>query len=96
MHKAPVMDQQIAQKLIDDLWTDSIVPELVEYIKIPAKSPHFDSDWDEHGYIEQAIVQIFGWCQAQDVRGIELEIVRLEIKNIVHFYKPSNLYNHWD
>jgi len=72
------MDQQIAQKLIDDLWTDSIVPELIEYIKIPAKSPHFDADWAEHGYIEEAIVQIFNWCKAQDVRGMELDIVRLE------------------
>ena len=72
------MDQQIAQKLIDDLWTDSIVPELVEYIKIPAKSPHFDSDWEENGYIEQAIVQISNWCKVQDVKDMSLEIVRLE------------------
>ena len=72
------MDQQTAQKFIDELWTDSIVPELVEYIKIPAKSPHFDADWASHGYIEDAVQQIFGWCQAQDVSGIDLEIIRLE------------------
>ena len=72
------MDQKIAQDFIDGMWTDSIVPELVEYIKIPNKSPHFDADWQEHGYMEDAVQQIFKWCQAQDVKGMTLEIVRLE------------------
>ncbi len=72
------MDQQTAQKFIDELWADSIVPELVEYIKIPAKSPHFDADWASNGYIEAAVQQIFSWCKAQDVSGMEIEIVRLE------------------
>ena len=72
------MDQQAAQTFIDEIWTDSIVPELVEYIKIPNKSPHFDADWLEHGYMEDAVQQIFNWSRAQDVKGMTLEIVRLE------------------
>ncbi len=72
------MDQQTAQSFIDEIWTDSIVPELVEYIKIPNKSPHFDADWFEHGYMEEAVQQIFNWSNAQDVKGMTLEIVRLE------------------
>jgi hypothetical protein len=39
------MDHPSVQKFVDEVWMDSIVPELVEYIKIPAKSPHFDPDW---------------------------------------------------
>ncbi len=72
------MDQKIAQGFIDEMWTDSIVPELVEYIKIPNKSPYFDADWFENGYMEDAVQQIFAWCKAQDVRGMTLDIVRLE------------------
>ena len=72
------MDQQTAQTFIDEIWTDSIVPELVEYIKIPNKSPHFDADWFEHGFMEEAVQQIFNWSKAQDVKGMTLEIVRLE------------------
>jgi len=72
------MDQTIAQSFIDGMWTDSIVPELVEYIKIPNKSPSFDADWFEHGYMEEAVQQIFNWSSAQDVEGMTLEIVRLE------------------
>ena len=71
------MDQQSVQKFVDEMWSDSIVPELVEYIKIPAKSPHFDADWEKNGYIEDATQQIFAWCEKQDVKGMQCEIVRL-------------------
>jgi acetylornithine deacetylase/succinyl-diaminopimelate desuccinylase-like protein len=71
------MDQQSVQKFADEMWNDSIVPELVEYIKIPAKSPHFDPDWEKNGYIEEATQQIFAWCKKQDVKGMQCEIVRL-------------------
>jgi acetylornithine deacetylase/succinyl-diaminopimelate desuccinylase-like protein len=71
------MNQQSVQKFVDEVWMDSIVPELVEYIKIPNKSPHFDPDWEKNGYMEDAVQQIFAWCKSQDVKGMECEIVRL-------------------
>jgi acetylornithine deacetylase/succinyl-diaminopimelate desuccinylase-like protein len=71
------MNHQAAQKFIDEKWMDEIVPELVEYIKIPNKSPHFDPDWEKHGYMEDAVQQVFAWCKKQDIPGMECEIVRL-------------------
>jgi acetylornithine deacetylase/succinyl-diaminopimelate desuccinylase-like protein len=72
------MDQQAAQRSIDQLWMDSIVPELVEYIRIPCKSPHFDGDWQANGYLDDAVEQIRRWCEAQAVTGLAVEVVRLE------------------
>ena len=71
------MDHTSVQKFVDELWMDEIVPELVEYVKIPNKSPHFDADWEKHGYMEAATQQIFAWCKKQDITGMECEIVRL-------------------
>lgn len=71
------MDQQKAQNFVDQIWMDSIVPELVEYIKIPNKSPHFDPDWEKHGYMEDAVKQIAGWCERQNIEGMTMEVVRL-------------------
>jgi acetylornithine deacetylase/succinyl-diaminopimelate desuccinylase-like protein len=71
------MDQQSAQKFVDEIWSDSIVPELVEYVKIPNKSPHFDPDWEANGYMEDAVGQVFAWCEAQDIPGMTVEVVRL-------------------
>ncbi len=48
------------EKLLADVtqqWDDDIVPQLIEYIKIPAKSPGFDHDWAKHGFLDAAIEQ---------------------------------------
>lgn len=72
------MNPQSVQNFVDEVWMDSIVPELVEYIRIPNKSPHFDPDWEKHGYMEDAVKQVASWCEAQDIPGMTLDIVRLE------------------
>jgi len=69
-------NDRIAQ-FVETVWDQEIVPELVEYIRIPNKSPSFDPDWEEHGYMEQAVEQIYAWCKKQSINGLELEIVRL-------------------
>ena len=46
-------------------WNDSIVPQLVEYIRIPAKSPHFDPQWEAHGHIERVIRLAEAWVRRQ-------------------------------
>ena len=66
------MEDRIAQ-----FWDDAIVPTLVEYIKIPAKSPHFDRDWEEKGHIEAAVQLADRWCRKHAVPGMKQEIVRL-------------------
>lgn len=58
-------------------WSREIVPLLVDYVRIPAKSPHFDPEWQAHGYLEQAIGLAEAWARAQPVRGLEVEVVRL-------------------
>lgn len=71
------MNPKSAQQFVDQKWMDEIVPELVEYIRIPNKSPHFDPDWEKHGYMEDAVKQIHAWCAKQDIPGMTTEIVRL-------------------
>src|SRR4029453_7899222 len=45
------------------LWDDEIVAQLVEYIRIPAKSPHFDPRWKEHGHIDAVVAQARRWVE---------------------------------
>jgi len=58
-------------------WDGDIVPKLVEYVCIPAKSPHFDPAWEANGHIEKVIGLAEAWARAQPVRGLAVEIVRL-------------------
>ena len=97
------MDPQKAAAFSDQAWEDSIVPELVEYIKIPNKSPHFDPQWAEHGHMDRAVAQIERWCRAQALAGLTVEVVRLEGRTPVIFMEvPGSgddtvlLYGHLD
>jgi acetylornithine deacetylase/succinyl-diaminopimelate desuccinylase-like protein len=58
-------------------WDAEIVPQLVDYIRIPAKSPHFDHDWKKNGHIEKVIRLAETWAKTQPVRGLAVDIVRL-------------------
>ncbi len=73
-----LLDPTRAERFVSAKWDDEIVPQLVEYIRIPNKSPMFDADWVEHGYMEDAVRLMEGWARAQDIPGMQLEVVRLE------------------
>ena len=88
------MDQISTQKFVDEKWNDEIVPELVEYIKIPNKSPHFDADWEQHGYMESAVQQVFAWCKKQPIPGMQAEIVRLPGRTPVIFMEIPGQSSH--
>ncbi len=72
------MDAKQVDHFVSKKWDDEIVPQLVEYIRIPNKSPMFDEQWVEHGYMDQAVDLMANWANAQAIPGMQLEVVRLE------------------
>ena len=58
-------------------WEESALPELINYIRIPNKSPMFDPDWEKHGHMEQVVQQFVRWCRGTNIPGMQLEVVRL-------------------
>lgn len=73
-----VLDHQQAQRGIHTLWADGILPALERYIEVPAKSPAFDVDWNAHGHIDTVVRQAADWVCAQGVKGLTLEVLRLQ------------------
>jgi acetylornithine deacetylase/succinyl-diaminopimelate desuccinylase-like protein len=73
------MDQTKLNQFIEDIWREEAVPVLVDYIRIPNKSPAFDSDWAVHGHMEKAVALLSGWARERLAKlpGATLEIVRL-------------------
>jgi acetylornithine deacetylase/succinyl-diaminopimelate desuccinylase-like protein len=68
-----------ATKFVDQCWGDEVVPTLVEYIKIPNKSPSFDPEWASHGYMDEAVALFERWARAKlaSLPGATLKVVRL-------------------
>ena len=97
------MDNKQAADFVSNMWDDSIIPEIAEYIKVPNKSPHFDPDWEKHGYMETAVEMLETWCKTQPIKDMTIEIVRLEGRTPLLFIDiPGQsddvvlLYGHYD
>jgi hypothetical protein len=54
----------------------SIVPALVEYVRIPAKSPRF-MRIGKNGHIDAAVELASSWCRRNPLPAMKLEVVRL-------------------
>jgi acetylornithine deacetylase/succinyl-diaminopimelate desuccinylase-like protein len=71
------MDAKRLSTLIAKTWDDSIIDRLTAYVRIPNKSPMFDPQWEEHGYMEAAVKLMADWCRAQPLPGARVEVRRL-------------------
>ena len=72
------LDSARIARFVDEKWEQDIVPRLVEYIRIPNKSPMFDADWVAHGHMDAAVDLMERWAKAQPIPGLVVEVVRLE------------------
>ena len=70
-------------------WDEQIVPQLTDYIGIPAKSPMFDADWAKHGYIDTVMRNTAAWVEAQKVEGLTLEIIRMDGRTPLMFFEVA-------
>jgi acetylornithine deacetylase/succinyl-diaminopimelate desuccinylase-like protein len=97
------MDNKQTAEFVNKAWDDSIIPEISEYIRVPNKSPHFDPDWEANGHMEKAVQMLEAWARQQPIKGMQVEIVRIEGRTPVLLCEiPGDsddvvlLYGHYD
>ena len=97
------MDKASISSHVDRLWEESVVSELIEYIRIPNKSVAFDREWQAHGHMDRAVARFEAWARRQPLKGMTLEVVRLAGRTPLLFMEiPGDskdcvlLYGHMD
>jgi acetylornithine deacetylase/succinyl-diaminopimelate desuccinylase-like protein len=102
-HRGPAMDTKKILSFVAGVWENDIVPQLIDYIRIPNKSPAFDKDWQQAGHMQKAVDLIAGWCKAQPIEGLTVEVVQLEGRTpLIYMEVPGEgddtvlLYGHLD
>ncbi|HSW70941.1 MAG TPA: M20 family metallopeptidase [Gammaproteobacteria bacterium] len=97
------MNSQENQAFIQNLWEKNIIPTLMDYIRIPNKSPHFDPAWQENGHMMQAVNLIADWCKQQGPPDLSVEVIQLNKRTPIIFMElPGSseetvlLYGHLD
>ena len=85
----PILNTPQALRQVSATWDEDIVGQLTDYIAVPAKSPLFDPDWAQHGYIDTVVRNAADWVLAQKVQGLTLEIIRLPGRTPVLFFEVA-------
>src|SRR5688500_15563428 len=100
---AMAIDTQRTRAFVQRAWDADIIPALTEYIRIPAKSPMYDTTWAEHGHIERAVTLITDWARTRKIEGLAIEVLRLPGRTpVILMESPSGggdtvlLYGHCD
>ena len=84
---ATLLQPEEALARVSRVWDDQIVPQLTDYIAIPAKSPMFAPDWEQQGLLDAVVRNAAAWVQEQKVEGLVLEVVRLPGRTPVLFFE---------
>lgn len=79
------MDTSKISQYVSSKWDDELIDQLSDYIRIPAKSPMFDPDWEKNGHMDEAVKLMAGWAKSQPIPGIQVEEIRLEGRTPVIF-----------
>ena len=98
-----MMDIHTTRQFVEHAWTDTIIPTLTDYLRIPNQSPAYDPDWNTNGYMDQAVELVAEWVRAQDVPGLTLDVIRLDGRTPLLFIEVPGqteetvlLYGHLD
>ena len=88
---------------INNFWDEKITPALIDYIKIPNKSPSFDSNWEKNGYMNQALKLAVEWSKKNMPQNGKISAKRIEGRTPIILIdipgeKPGNIlmYGHLD
>ena len=58
----------------DELWEESIIPSLSDFIEIEALSPSFEPNWKEKGELNETINLFTKWLVDQELEGMEYKV----------------------
>jgi acetylornithine deacetylase/succinyl-diaminopimelate desuccinylase-like protein len=71
------VDTTTLHKDVTRAWDAEILPNLADYVTIPALSPAFDANWASSGHLDRAVEHLRAWLASREIPGAEIEIIRL-------------------
>ncbi|MBT4636328.1 MAG: M20/M25/M40 family metallo-hydrolase [Candidatus Marinimicrobia bacterium] len=68
------MNNEHLKNYLNNFWDNNITPTLIDYIKIPNKSPAFDSNWEANGHMDRVLDLAVSWTKEHMPMGGKLTI----------------------
>lgn len=98
------MEYKKTLEYLEKEFSATIIPTLMEYIKIDNLSKNFDPEWNTNGKLEKAARLLLDWALKQNVKGLKGELLKIDdLSPLIHIEIESNggdgnvlMYGHYD
>ncbi len=97
------MNTSLLEKFINSFWDKHIIPSLIDYVKIPNKSPSFDPEWKSSGHMDKVLQLTTVWIKEHLPKNANLVVKESKGKTPIILVdipgeKPGNvlMYGHLD
>ena len=70
--------EEVGKAYIEKHFTETVLPSLSEFIKIPNLSRLFDKEYKTNGLLEKAGNHVKGWIEKLGLKGLKIELLQPE------------------
>ena len=70
------MDKKSFQKYIEKMLTYNLLPNLIEFIRIPNLSPAYDYNWNTNGLLLKAANLIVSYAKSLDIKKAQINLIQ--------------------
>ena len=70
------LDNELLKKYIDHHFEQSIIPSIMDYIRIDNLSRLYDAEWNTNGKLEKAAQLIQKWVESLAIKGLSCEVIK--------------------
>lgn len=72
------MENSSEFQYVSEIWDKELISVLSKYITLPCKSPKFDPNWKNNGFMYGAIDLVCSWVHKQKIPGMNVECLHAE------------------
>ncbi len=74
----PALALNDLKSFVEKTWREEVTPTLVDYIRIPNKSPMFEPEWEKLGHMEKAVTMFEAYARGKlkELPGATLSVMR--------------------
>ena len=70
------MDKKSFEKYIEKMLTYNLIPNLMEFIRIPNLSPSYDYNWNTNGLLLKAANLIISYAKSLDIKNANINLIQ--------------------
>jgi acetylornithine deacetylase/succinyl-diaminopimelate desuccinylase-like protein len=70
------MDKKSFEKYVEKMFTYNILPNLMNFIRIPNLSPAYDYNWNSNGYLLKAANLIVSFAKSLEIKNAQINLIQ--------------------